>query len=240
MRVLISRGGIAGLTLAHFLYRHGITSVVIERAGSLRREGYAIDFFGLGYEIAERMSLIDRLASQQIPFDVLAYVNARGELIAKLDMALVQKITNGKYLGLMHGTLEEALYEALAEAVEVRFGRSLIRMMQGRDAVEVTFNDGTSESFDLLVGADGVHSGTRALVFGPEDHFRRYLGCTIACYPLADRYSIGRAWKMYVEPGRLVAALCTPKADDILTFFLYRSASPEHLSRLRDVCAGMG
>src|SRR5579864_2330333 len=114
MRVFISGGGIAGLTLAHFLHRHGMTPVVIERAGSLRQDGYAIDFFGIGYEVAERMNLIDRLADQQIPFDVLVYVNAQGELIAKLDMALVQRITNGKYLGLMHSTLVEALYEALA------------------------------------------------------------------------------------------------------------------------------
>lgn len=246
MRVLISGGGIAGLTLAYFLHQHGLTPVVIERASGPRQEGYAIDFFGLGYEIAERMNLIDRLADQQIPFDVLAYVNAQGKLLAKLDMALVQKITNGKYLGLMHGTLEEALYEALAGAVEVRFGCELLRVVQGRGTVEVTFNDGTSEAFDLLIGADGVHSATRALVFGPEDPFRRYLGYTIAGYPLVDRYSIGRAWKMYLEPGRLAAALCTTKADEILTFFLYRSASPEHLpreqrlSRLREVFAGMG
>jgi len=246
MRVLISGGGIAGLTLAHFLHQHGMTPVIIERASGLRREGYAIDFFGIGYEVAERMHLIDRLAQEQIPFEVLAYVNAQGKLIAKLDMALMQKITNGKYMGLMHGTLQEALYRALAETVEVRFGCELRRVVQQRDAVEVIFNDGTTESFDLLIGADGVHSRTRALVFGPEEHFRRYLGYTIAGYPLADRYSIGSAWKMYLEPGRLVAALCTPKADEILAFFLYRSASPEHLlreqrlARLREVFAGAG
>ncbi|MGH2484864.1 MAG: FAD-dependent monooxygenase [Ktedonobacterales bacterium] len=246
MRVLISGGGIAGLTLAYFLRQHGVTPVVIERANGPRREGYAIDFFGVGYEVAERMNLIERLAREQIPFDMLGYVNARGDLLAKLNMALIQKITHGKYMGLMHGTLEEALYEVLNDTVEIRFGGELLRVTQGRDAVEVTFKDGGSESFDLLIGADGVHSSARALVFGPEEHFRHYLGYTVAAYPLADRYSIGRAWKMYLEPGRLIAALCTPKPDEILAFFLYRSASPERLprerrlSRLRDVFAGMG
>lgn len=246
MRVLISGGGIAGLTLAYFLQQHGLTPVVIERASGPRREGYAIDFFGVGYEVAERMHLIDRLAREQIPFDVLAYMNAHDELLAKLDMALVQKITNGKYLGLMHRTLEEALYEALAGTVEVRFGRELLHVVQRSDAVEVTFNDGRTESFDLLIGADGVHSATRALVFGPENQFSHYLGYTIAGFPLADRYRIGRAWKMYLEPGRMVAALCTPQAEEIFTFFGYRSPAPEHLPReqrlprLREVYAGMG
>src|SRR5215472_16096567 len=190
MRVLISGGGIAGLTLAYWLHHYDIPSVVIEQAQGLRRDGYAIDFLGTGYAVAERMSLIDRLAAQQIPFEALIYVNKTGKPIAQLDAALLRTITDGKYMGLMHVTLEEVLYEALAGQVEVRFGRSLTHIMPGPDAVEVTFNDGTTDSFDLLIGADGVHSTSRALVFGPEEQFSRYLGYSIACYPLTDRYGI--------------------------------------------------
>ncbi|HEY7419654.1 MAG TPA: FAD-dependent monooxygenase, partial [Ktedonobacteraceae bacterium] len=246
MRVLISGGGIAGLTLANWLYRYGISSVVIEQAKTLRRDGYAIDFLGTGYDVAERMGLIDSLKARQIPFDTLAYVNKAGKFIVTLDSDLLRSITDGKYMGLMHATLEEVLFEALDETIDVRFGRSLTRVVQGKDAVEVAFNDGTTESFDLLIGADGVHSHTRELVFGPEDQFCRSLGYTIACYPLADRYDIGHAWKMYLEPGRMAAAYCTPKADEILTFFMYQTDSPEHLPcerrlpRLREVFAGMG
>lgn len=246
MRVLISGGGIAGLTLAYWLHHYDIPAVVIEQAQGPRQDGYAIDFFGAGYDVAERMSLIDRLAAQQIPFEALVYVNKDGKPIAKLDAALIRAISDGKYMGLMHVTLEEVLYEALAGQVEVRFGRWLTHIVPDPDAVVVTFNDGTSASFDLLIGADGVHSSTRALVFGPEEQFSRYLGYTIACYPLVDRYSIGRAFKMYVEPGRMAAAYCTPQADDILTFFMYQSTQQEHvpreqrLARLREVFAGMG
>ena len=206
MRVFISGGGIAGLTLANILIRYDISSVVIEQAQGLRRDGYAIDFLGKGYDVAERLHLIDRLAREQIRFEALAYVNTAGKPIAQLEATLLWNITEGKYMGLIHWTLEEALYEAVADRVEIRFGRSLTQVVQGRDGVDVTFNDGTPESFDLLIGADGVHSTTRVLVFGPEDQFRRSLGSTIACYPLPDRYGIGHAWKMYLEPGRLAAA----------------------------------
>jgi len=246
MRVLISGGGIAGLTLAYWLRHYDISSVVIEQADGIRRDGYAIDFLGTGYEVACRMSLIERLRSQQIPFDFVAYVNKTGKLIAKLDSALLRTITDGQYLGLMHWTLEEALYEALAGQVEVWFGRSLTHVVPGPDAVVVTFNNGTSGSFCLLIGADGVHATARAMVFGPEEQFRRYLGYTIACYPLADRYGIGQAWKMYLEPGRLAAAYCTPQAGEILTFFMYQTAEQEHLPReqrlprLREMFAGTG
>ncbi|MGI9057590.1 MAG: FAD-dependent monooxygenase [Ktedonobacteraceae bacterium] len=235
MRVLISGGGIAGLTLAYWLRHYNISSVMIEKAEDLRREGYAIDFLGTGYDVAERMSLIDRLRSQQIPFETLVYVNKAGKLIARLDANLLRSITVGKYMGLLHATLEEALYEALGGQVEVRFGRWLLAIEPGPDAVYVTFNDGTTESFDLLIGADGVHSSTRTLVYGPEEQFSRSLG-----------YTIGHTFKMYVEPGRLAAAYCTPQVDDILTFFTHQTTRQEHLpreqrlARLREVFAGMG
>src|SRR6266536_2224889 len=105
MRVLISGGGIAGLTLAYWLQKSDISSVVIEQANGVRRDGYAIDFFGTGYDVAERMSLIDQLRSRQIPFEALVYVNKDGKTIARLDMALIRKLTEGKYMGLMHETL---------------------------------------------------------------------------------------------------------------------------------------
>jgi 2-polyprenyl-6-methoxyphenol hydroxylase-like FAD-dependent oxidoreductase len=246
MRVLISGGGIAGLTLAYWLQKSGISSVVIEQANAIRRDGYAIDFFGTGYDVAERMSLIDQLRSRQIPFEALVYVNKDGKTIARLDMALIRKLTEGKYMGLMHETLEEVLYEVLEGSVEVRFGRWIERIDAGPDAVEVTFNDGATETFDLLIGADGVHSKTRALVFGPEEQFSRSLGYTIACYPTPDHYGIGKTFQMYNEPGRMAAAYCTPQADDLLLFFMYQAPKPEHvprelrLSHLRKMFAGMG
>ena len=233
MRVLISGGGIAGLTLAYWLHHYGIPAVVLEQAQAIRREGYAIDFLGTGYAVAERIGIIDRLAAQQIPFEALLYVNRDGKPVARMDAALMRHLTEGKYMGLMHVTLEEALYDALAGQVEVRFGRSLTHVVAGPDAVDVTFNDGTTESFDLLIGADGVHSITRALVFGPEDQFSRYLGYTIATYLLADRYDIGHthAFQMYVQPKRMAAAYCTQQADEILIFFMYHSPQQEHVPR---------
>ncbi len=246
MRVLISGGGIAGLTLAYWLHRYDIEPVVIEQAKSIRHDGYAIDFFGAGYDVAERMGLIDQLRSRQIPYECVAYVNEAGEPVAKLDKAMIDKFTDGKYMGLMHATLEEVLYEALEGRVEVRFGRSLTAIEQKPDQVSVTFNDGSTESFDLLIGADGVHSITRTLIFGPEKQFSRFLGYTIACYTLADRYSIDQAWKMYVEPRRMVGAFCGDHEGDIFATLIYQTDRVEHLPReqrlprLREVFAGMG
>lgn len=246
MRVLISGGGIAGLTLAYWLHQDGIAAVVIEQAEAVRRDGYGIDFFGTGYDVAERMGLIDRLQSHPLPLDSIAYVNKAGKQVAKLDIGLMRSIMDGKYLGLMHGTLEEALYEAIAGQVEVRFGRVLTRVVPGPEAVEVTLNDGSTESFDLLIGADGVHSLTRSLIFGPEEQFAHFLGYMVASYPLADLYGIDHTWKMYAEPGRLSGAYGSLREGEIIAFLMYRADRPEKFPReqrlphLRQVFAGMG
>ncbi len=246
MRVLISGGGIAGLTLANFLHRYGFEPVVIEQAGAMRSDGYAIDFFGTGYDVAERMGLIDRLQAQQVPIAYVAYVNHSGKPIARLDIALMRKVMYDRYMALMHRTLEEALYESISGDVEVRFGRSLISVRNGSQSVTVTYDDGTAESFDLLIGADGIHSNTRRLVFGPEERFGRYLGYHVACYALPDRYGVGHAWENYTEPDRLVGAYSSNHEGEIITLFLYASAAPDHISRdqrlprLRESFAGMG
>jgi 2-polyprenyl-6-methoxyphenol hydroxylase-like FAD-dependent oxidoreductase len=148
----------------------------------------------------------------------------------------------------MHVTLEEVLYDALGGQVEVRFGRALAQVVPGPDAVLATFNDGTTESFDVLIGADGVHSATRRLVFGPEAPYSHYLGSTVATCLLPDRYGISptHTFQLYVEPKRMTAAYCTPHAGEIFIFFMYQAPQPEHvpreqrLSRLREALAGMG
>ncbi|MGH2479611.1 MAG: FAD-dependent monooxygenase, partial [Ktedonobacteraceae bacterium] len=246
MRVLISGGGIAGMTLAYWLERYGMQPVVIEQAASIRHDGYGIDFFGTGYDVAERMDIIERLKPHQIPMNEITYVNRHGKTSSTLSIDLMKIIMRGKYMPLIHSILPEALYETLAGRVEVRFGRMLSTVQQDEKQVEVTFNDGTRESFDLLIGADGVHSLTRKLVFGPEEQFSRYLGYTVACYPLQDRYKIGNAWKMYAEPGRVSGAYNAGSPGELITLFVSESATRERvhqeqrLAHLRQVFAHMG
>lgn len=246
MRILISGGGIAGLTLAYWLHRYGMEPVVIEQAGGMRSDGYAIDFFGTGYDVAERMELIDRLQAQHIPLKEVAYVSESGKLIAKLDSALMRKVMHGKYMALMRLSLEEALYAAVAGDVEMRFGRTLVAVQHSPEALVATFDDGTMEVFDVLIGADGLHSNTRDLVFGSEERFGRYLGYYVACYALPDRYGIGHTWKNYTEPGRQAGAYCSNHEGEIITLFMYKTQDEGHIpreQRLPRLCrafAGMG
>lgn len=246
MRALICGGGIAGLTLAYWLHRYGVEAVVIEQAPGLRREGYAIDFFGAGYDVATRMGLIDQLASRQIRMDAISYVDQAGRPEVSINWALLQDITRGKYYALMRTTLEDALFNALSGQVEVRFGCSLTAVQNRDAAVDVTFTDGTCASFDLLIGADGAHSFVRESVFGPEANYSHFLGYMVACYPLSDDFGAGSSWKMYATPGRLVGVYPSEQAGELITLFLHRQAQPERvaperrLAWLRTAFAGVG
>lgn len=246
MRVLISGGGVAGLTLAYWLHRYHIPVVVIEQAEHLRQDGYGLDFYGTGYDVAERMGILESLRQQQIPVESISYVNSHGKRIADLDTRLLFKVLDGRYLALMHWTLEETLHHAVADKVEIRYGSSIAAVEPGKDEVAVTFNDGTTATFDVLIGADGLHSQTRRLVFGPDTLFSHYLGYSFACYPLPDRYDVGHFRKQYVEPGRLTVAYNTDREGEIVALFMYKAADEgsiprqQRLPRLREVFAGMG
>ncbi|MEZ4769348.1 MAG: FAD-dependent monooxygenase [Caldilineales bacterium] len=249
MRILVSGGGLAGLTAAYWLHRHGHEPVVIERAPDLRRDGYGLDFFGSGYDVAERMGIIDALAQRQIFQNKeggIAFVDQDGNAKAELKIDAVRQVLGGKYMGLMHYTLEEVLFDAVKDSVEIRFGTSIAAVHQSPDAVTVTYEGARRENFDLLVGADGIHSNVRSLVFGPEETFGVYLGLYLGCYFVPDRDQLHALWENYNEPGRQAGAYYTDRDGQLASLFLWQAEDEGYIphgqraAKLRSAFDGMG
>ncbi|RKS08978.1 2-polyprenyl-6-methoxyphenol hydroxylase-like FAD-dependent oxidoreductase [Nocardiopsis sp. Huas11] len=212
MRAIIIGGGIAGLATAWWLRREGWQATVVERApapsaatglaaldapdapdsaeGTLDR-GYVIDYFGPGYDTLERMGLRARVHEYGLGLNALRYRRADGRDSARIDASVPARLTGGRYLTLLRGDLERVLRQALGPAADVRYGTGIDQVRQDEHGVTAVLTDGSAERADVLVGADGIHSRTRRLVFGPESRYRRYLGAHAAAYVFSDPELMG-------------------------------------------------
>jgi 2-polyprenyl-6-methoxyphenol hydroxylase-like FAD-dependent oxidoreductase len=228
-RVLISGGGIAGLTLGIFLHRHGWEPLIIERDAALRQEGYIVDVFGIGWDMADRVGILDALLEVKYPLDYLAYVGETGRPFVSTGMDRIKRAFHGKYLPLRRTDLETALFEkARSEGLGVRFATEVRAMNDTGAAVEVEFDDGGRDIFSLVFGADGVHSRTRQLVFGEEEQFARFLGTSVAAFHTANRYGLKDTITLFEEAHHLVAVY--PISETVITtIYVFRNESPAHV-----------
>ena len=204
-RILISGGGIAGLTLAIELKRHGFDPLVIEREPGLRREGYMMDFFGTGWDVAERMGLTQALRNVRYPIDTLELVDGAGTPYIRMPIERMRHALDDKYVYLRRQDFERILAErGRKEGVAARYGCSLDALDDMDGAVKARFTDGSAETFAMVVGADGVHSKVRELIFGPEAQFAHFLGLYVAGFHApSEGFSIGRTVKLYEETDRV-------------------------------------
>jgi 2-polyprenyl-6-methoxyphenol hydroxylase-like FAD-dependent oxidoreductase len=228
-RVLISGGGIAGLTLGIFLRHQGWEPLIVERDPAVREEGYIVDLFGVGWDIADRVGILDTLREVDYPLDYLAYVGKTGRPFASVEMDRINRAFHGKYLPLRRTDLEKALFEkAQAEGISVRFATQMRAVNDTGSAVDVEFDDGSEGTFSLVFGADGLHSRTRQLVFGAEERFARFLGTSVAAFHTANRYGLKDTITLYEETDHLVAVY--PISETVITtIYLFRHDSPAHV-----------
>jgi len=245
-RILISGGGIAGLTFAIELKRRGFDPQNIEREPGPRAEGYMMDFFGSGWDVAQRMGLTPALQAVRYPIDALEFVDAQGRPFMHMPIERMRRALGGKYVYLRRQDLERILAErAHAAGIAPRYGCSLAALDDKGDAVQARFEDGSDAEFALVIGADGMHSRVRELTFGEEVQFARFLGLHVAAFHVAaGNLPIARTVRLYEEPNRL--AMIYPLGDGNLdATFVIRGADmhvphAERFAVLRAALRGAG
>jgi 2-polyprenyl-6-methoxyphenol hydroxylase-like FAD-dependent oxidoreductase len=204
-RVLIAGGGIAGPALAYWLHRYGFAVTVVEQGNTIRRGGYPVDLRGSAIEVATRMGILPRLEQEHIRSRRITFVDADGNQVVEISPDWITGSVLGRDIELTRGTLVSLLYACTRDAVEYRFSDSVAELVDGPLGVDIRFSGGTWERFDVVIGADGIHSGIRRLVFGPEGRFAHPVGFCCAAFLAPNTMRLSHEAVCYNVPGRLAA-----------------------------------
>jgi 2-polyprenyl-6-methoxyphenol hydroxylase-like FAD-dependent oxidoreductase len=221
--VLISGAGVAGPALAYWLSRYGFRPTVVERSDGRRSSGNPVDVRGEATEVAERMGVLPRLREVTTAVSGMAIVNASGRWVGRIPVGK----SDGTELEVPRAELAAALCDAAREHAEFVFGDSITALRQDAAGVDVTFAAGADRRFDLVVGADGLHSGVRRLLFGPPSGYVRHLGMYVATLQLGYRADDPSTVQMYNLPGRSVSV--HPVNGNAMAAFIFRSPAIDGL-----------
>ena len=248
MKIAINGAGIAGPTLAYWLLRTGHEVLLIERSPQLRSGGYAIDFWGVGYDIAEKMGLLPRIHELGYQVKEMRYVDRHGRRSGGFPVDIFGRMTDGRFTELRRSDLAATIFSSLVGKVETIFGDSVAAIKDKGNCLQVAFDHSAPREVDLLIGADGLHSRVRRLAFGPEARFEVPLGLQVAAFE-AEGYRPHEELvaTSHAVPGRQVTRLSMPDGKTLFLFVFQDEYMPAespsgqegHRSALRNIFADM-
>jgi len=223
--ILISGAGIAGLTAAFWLARSGLRVVIVEQAPSLRAEGHAVDLWGSAVAIAAQMGIKERLLNAATQNSIGTLI-ARGGWRTRISLGSFSADIHSDHIEVMRSTLIDALASASGDRIEIRYGVQVETITQQDKICDVTLSNGERLRPLAVIGADGLHSRVRTLVFGRALNFEQALGGRLALWTMPNRLKLQGRILRYLAPDRTMVAYPVPGGDDLAVIALYRKPGP--------------
>ncbi|KAL0490478.1 hypothetical protein AKO1_009558 [Acrasis kona] len=203
-KILISGAGAAGQCLAYWLSRYGFRPTVCERSPAPRIGGFAIDLRGAALTVAERMEIINECMDNRVHMQTIARLDQYGDVVWKTDGNFGAGEVASRDIEILRDDLTAILQKAIHKDVEYIFNDTISTVEQTEQGVDVLFKSGIKRQFDLVIGADGLHSNVRKLVFGPESQFARPLGMYIGIFTIRNFLKMDREWHMSYLPNKII------------------------------------
>ncbi|MEU1524467.1 FAD-dependent monooxygenase [Nocardia rhamnosiphila] len=221
MRILISGASIAGPVLAYWLTRYGFSVTVVERAPEPRKTGgHAVDLFRTAMDISEKMGVLPRIEERTTGTNRMVIFPEGQRRPARVDLSKIFGAASDRHAEIMRDDLSEIYYAAACDEVEYLFGDSITAIAPDG---EVLFENAAPRRFDLVVGADGLHSTVRRLVFGDESRFSTFIGAYLAVFPLPETFGVDGELRIHVGVGRTAGMYRARNVGEARALFLFRS-----------------
>ncbi|WP_213739627.1 FAD-dependent monooxygenase [Bradyrhizobium sp. dw_411] len=231
--VLISGASIAGPALAYWLDRYGFEVTVVERAPSIRVGGYPIDIRGTAMGVIDRMGLRPQIEAAHIASRALTFVDTEGKTIGAIPVYDLTGNEAGQDVELPRGTLTTLLYGLTRNSnVRYRFDDSIEAIADEGAGVDVRFKSGERQRYDVVIGADGLHSHTRRLAFGPEEPFNHYLGYTFNLFSMPNDRGLSHGAIVYAEAGRAAVVFAVRDNPELFVGLIFATETPPFGARL--------
>jgi 2-polyprenyl-6-methoxyphenol hydroxylase-like FAD-dependent oxidoreductase len=223
MQVLISGASVAGPVLAYWLADYGFEVTVVERAPTLRKTGgHAVDLFRPAMQIVAKMGLLEQVRGKSTGTQTLV-IHRAGASPVIIDLGKVYTAVSDDHVEIMRDDLSEIVYDATGDKAEYVFGDSITSIS---DDGEVGFEHGPPRRFDVIVGADGLHSNVRALIFGPEADFSTWIGAYLSVVSMPNYLNLDGVMEAIAEVGRIAGVYSAAHLDDARAVFLFRTPEP--------------
>jgi 2-polyprenyl-6-methoxyphenol hydroxylase-like FAD-dependent oxidoreductase len=216
MNVLISGASVAGPALAYWLHRHGMRATIVERAAAVRPGGLAVDFRGTAMRVLDQMGILDELRAHATQSGDALVVDADGNKIATMP----GEIFAGD-LEVLKTDLTRILYDLTKDDTEYVFSDSISALTQDTDGVRVEFEHGAPRIFDLVIGADGLHSRVRELAFGPKDRFTHHMGYAFATFSTANYLNLDYTGLSHVAGDRSLNVFASRHNTEARVMFMF-------------------
>ncbi|MGW4350514.1 FAD-dependent oxidoreductase [Nocardia sp. NPDC004582] len=221
MRILVSGAGVAGPASAYWLTRHGFSVTVVERAASLRKTGgHAVDLFRPAMDISERMGVLDRIEECATGTARLTLRAEGARRPVRVDLGKIFSAASDRHVEIMRDDLSEIYYDATCGDVEYLFGDSITALSPDG---EVRFEKAAARRFDLVIGADGLHSTVRRLAFGDRPGSSTFIGAYLGVLTLREPAPVAGELLIHVGVGRTAGMYGTRHPGEARALFLFRS-----------------
>jgi 2-polyprenyl-6-methoxyphenol hydroxylase-like FAD-dependent oxidoreductase len=214
--ILISGASVAGTALAFWLNRFGFRPTIVERAPALRPGGYAVDFRGASLRVLERMGLLPEVERKQMRTGAITIVDRNNTKVASMP----DGFTSGE-LEILRGDLACVFYQATRENTEYIFDDSIAGIQETGAGVDVKFQRTGRRTFDLVAGADGLHSKVRALAFGAETNYVRHLGYYLSIFTVPNYLKLDHTGLYYGTLGKKVGIFCGGDPQEAKASFFF-------------------